>query len=247
MILTAPLYVLRHGETAWNLERRLQGSKNSELTERGRMQAAGLGRALRDELAREPGPTLFLRSPLGRTRETSLIVGQELGVDPAEWRDDLRLAELSFGQWDGLTWEEIELDRPNARADWRADSEAFVAPGGESHFELRRRSAAVLAEIVASETRTVVIGHGISGAVLRGVHLGLDAGATIALEKPQEAYFRLITGCEERIGATLCVPPAGQVGGQRSTVPSLCPNEHRGNHDHAARGLAYDPSDRRVV
>jgi len=203
MTLAAPLYVLRHGETTWNLERRLQGSKNSELTERGRRQAAGLGRTLRAELAREPGPTLFLRSPLGRTRETSLIVGQELGVDPAEWRDDLRLAELSFGQWDGLTWEEIERERSNARADWHADPEAFVAPGGETHFELRRRSAAVLAEIVTSEMRTVVIGHGISGAVMRGVHLGLDARAVIALDKPQHAYFRLIAGREERIEAAL--------------------------------------------
>ena len=75
MTLTAPLYLLRHGETAWNLERRLQGSKDSPLTTRGREQAAAMGRALAAELACEPGPTIFLRSPLGRTRETASFLG----------------------------------------------------------------------------------------------------------------------------------------------------------------------------
>src|SRR5258708_21836272 len=121
MKLMAPLYMLRHGETAWNTERRMQGTKNSPLTERGRAQAVAMGRALKVELALEPGPTVFLRSPLGRTRETSEIVGRELGLDPSEWRDDLRLAELSYGEWAGFTWKEIEASLPNALSSWRAD------------------------------------------------------------------------------------------------------------------------------
>ena len=154
--LTAPLYMLRHGETAWNTERRMQGTKNSALTERGRAQALAMGRALRAELAREPGPTIFLRSPLGRVRETSEIVGRELGLDPSQWRDDPRLAELSYGEWEGFTWAEIEVNRPNALAQWRDDPYGFMPPGGESHLDLRHRSAAVLADVVASATRTVI-------------------------------------------------------------------------------------------
>ena len=203
MKLTAPLYLLRHGETAWNLERRMQGSRDSDLTARGRAQAAAMGRALASELAREPGPTVFLRSPLGRTCETALIVGHELGLDPAGWRDDPRLAELRYGDWEGSTWAEIEVDHPDAMARWRADPEGFCPPGGESHFDLRRRSAAVLAEIIASGTRTVVVSHGVSGAVLRGLHLGLDARAMFVLDKPQDAFFRLLDGREERILAAL--------------------------------------------
>ena len=193
--------MLRHGETAWNTERRMQGTRNSDLTERGRAQAVAMGRALKAELAREPGPTVFLRSPLGRTCETSLIVGHELGLDPTQWRDDPRLGELSYGAWEGRSWTEIEVDRPNALADWRADPHGFAPPGGETHFELRRRSAAVLADIVASNQRTVVVGHGVSGAVLRGLNLGLDARAMFVLEKPQDAFFRLLPGREERIEA----------------------------------------------
>lgn len=203
MTLTAPLYLLRHGETAWNLERRMQGSKDSSLTERGRAQAAAMGRALAAELAREPGPTLFLRSPLGRARETALIVGREIGLDPTDWRDEPRLAELSYGHWEGFTWAEIEIDHPNALAAWRADPEGFCPPGGETHDALRRRSAEMLIDIAASGVRTVVVSHGVSGAVMRGLHLGLDARAMFVLEKPQDAFFRLLDGCEERILAAL--------------------------------------------
>jgi probable phosphoglycerate mutase len=199
MRLTSPLYVLRHGQTTWNTERRMQGAKNSDLTELGRAQAAAMGRALRAELALEPGPTLFLRSPLGRAVETSLLVGRALGVDPAVWRDDPRLAELGYGQWEGSTWKEIEADHPDALAQWRADPHGFCPPGGESHFDLRRRTEAALGDIVAANIRTVIVGHGVSGAVLRGVNLGLDAKAMFVLEKPQDAFFRLTHGAEERI------------------------------------------------
>jgi probable phosphoglycerate mutase len=199
MKLNAPLYMLRHGETAWNLERRMQGRRDSTLTPRGREQAAAMGRALAAELAREPGPTIFLRSPLGRARETALIVGSALGLDPGEWRDEPRLAELGYGDWEGFTWSEIEVDHPEALARWRADPEGFCPPGGETHHELRRRSAGLLAEIAASSVRTVIVSHGVSGAVVRGLHLGLDARAMFVLEKPQDAFFRLLDGREERI------------------------------------------------
>lgn len=212
MRLTAPLYMLRHGETAWNTERRMQGTKNSALTERGRAQAIAMGRALKVELALEPGPTVFLRSPLGRTCETALLIGRELGLDPADWRDDPRLAELSYGEWEGFTWKEIEASHPNALTEWRADPHGFCPPGGETHFELRRRSEAALADIVAANVRTVVVSHGVSGAVLRGINLGLDAKAMFVLEKPQDAFFRLTFGAEERIlaqGLIDALPAAG--------------------------------------
>lgn len=199
MKLTAPLYMLRHGETAWNTERRMQGTKNSDLTERGRAQALAMGRTLKAELAREPGPTIFLRSPLGRARETSEIVGRELGLASADWRDDIRLAELAYGAWEGFSWPEIEVTHPTALADWRADPHGYCPPGGETHHALRERSLAVLVEIAASNTRTVVVSHGVSGAVVRGLNLGLDARAMFVLEKPQDAFFRLLAGSEERI------------------------------------------------
>ena len=199
MTLSTPLYVLRHGETAWNTERRMQGMRDSNLTERGRLQAGAMGRTLARELAGTTGPTVFLRSPLGRARETAAIIGREIGLDPGQWRDDPRLVELGYGAWEGLAWKEIEVTYPTALADWRADPHGYCPPGGETHNELRTRSAAVLADVVASGARTVIVGHGVSGAVLRGLNLGLDARAMFVLEKPQDAFFRLLAGREERI------------------------------------------------
>src|SRR5260221_7346946 len=165
-MLIAPLYMLRHGETAWNTERRMEGMRNSDLTERGRAQALAMGLALKVELAREPGPTVFLRSPLGRTRETSQIIGGALGLDPATWREDARLVELAYGEWEGFNRTEIEAAHPDAMAHWRADPNGFTPPGGETHAALRARTAAVLADIAAAQRRTVVVGHGVSGSVL---------------------------------------------------------------------------------
>lgn len=203
MKLTAPLYILRHGETAWNTERRMQGNKNSDLTELGRRQALAVGRALKAELDLTPGPTVFWRSPLGRVRETAEIVARELGLSATDWREDDRLKELSYGQWEGQSWQEIEAVRPNALNDWKADPHGFCPPGGETHFELRRRSAEFLAAVAAAGVRTVVVGHGVSGAVVRGLHLGLSAEAMFVLPKPQDAFFRLLDGREDRIAAAL--------------------------------------------
>lgn len=200
-VLEAPLYVLRHGQTAWNVERRLQGAQNSDLTVLGRQQATAAGRKLATLLPTERQAVRFLRSPLGRTRETSLLVGRELGIDPSEWQDDPRLAEHASGAWEGLTWPEIERERPGTYAAWKRDPHGAGPPGGESHRDLERRSASLLAEIAGSRVCTVVVGHGVSGAVLRGLAQGMRASEALALDKPQTAFFRLRAGCEERIEA----------------------------------------------
>ena len=178
----------------------MQGTKNSDLTERGRAQALAMGRTLCAELARAPGPTIFLRSPLGRVRETSEIIGRELGLDPAEWRDDPRLAELGYGQWEGFSWQEIEATHPTALTDWRADPHGYCAARAAkptpSCAGARKKCWPIS---WPRATRTVVVGHGVSGAVLRGINLGLDAKAMFVLEKPQDAFFRLLAGVEERI------------------------------------------------
>ena len=110
---------------------RMQGLRDSDLTERGRLQAQAMGRSLRRELDNAEGPTVFLRSPLGRARETAAIIGREIGLDPGQWRDDPRLVELGYGEWEGLSWKDIEITHPTALADWRADPHGYCPPGGE--------------------------------------------------------------------------------------------------------------------
>ena len=171
-----------------------------------------------EELAARGHPELrpahgFAMQAIGTFGATAADVGRRLGVSKqAAGKTIDRLAELGYGDWEGSTWKEIEADHPNALATWRADPHGFCPPGGETHLELRRRTAAALIDIIAANTRTVVVSHGVSGAVLRGINLGLDAKAMFVLEKPQDAFFRLSHGAEERIlaqGSIDALPVAG--------------------------------------
>ncbi len=130
MTLDAPLYMLRHGETAWNTERRMQGTKDSALTERGRAQALAMGRTLKAELAAHARPHDLPRAARSAAcARPSEIIGRELGLDAAEWRDDPRLVELSYGQWEGFSWKDIEVTHPTALSDWRGRSARLLPTG----------------------------------------------------------------------------------------------------------------------
>ena len=136
----APLYMLRHGETAWNTERRMQGSKNSDLTARGRVQALAMGRTLKARTrARARSDDLPAQPARPHARDLGNRRPANWGSPPRDWRDDIRLAELSYGTWEGFSWAEIEIDHPTALADWRADPHGYCPPGGETHIDLRRR------------------------------------------------------------------------------------------------------------
>jgi broad specificity phosphatase PhoE len=100
------LYFVRHGETDWNAERRLQGRRDVPLNALGRKQAARCGELLRELLVvggATPRQFAFTSSPLSRARETMAILRTALGVAPEDYAIDARLAELSFGRWEGLT------------------------------------------------------------------------------------------------------------------------------------------------
>ena len=198
----APIFVLRHGETLWNTELRLQGTRDSSLTERGRAQARAMGRSLAAALQADIaayGEPLFVASPLGRTRETALIIGEALGLAAAAWRHDPRLAELSYGSWEGRMVREIEAEQPGVMARWRATPLDFDPPGGETHLQLRARSQSFLGEALQSARPLVIVGHGVAGAMLRGLYLGLSPAEIFVLEKPQTAFFRLFGGEASKI------------------------------------------------
>src|SRR5690349_15616071 len=124
------LYVVRHGETAWNSEGRIQGHRDSPLTARGEAQA----RALARRLAREPLAALHA-SDLGRARATADAVAGATGLAV---RPDAGLRERAFGVFEGKTWDEIGRDHPDLVRAAAADP-AFVVPGGESLLGFRAR------------------------------------------------------------------------------------------------------------
>lgn len=156
--LTLPhrLILVRHGETDWNREGRLQGGQDIPLNDLGRTQAAEAAQRLR---TLEPGfATLdFIGSPMQRARETMDILRAELGLAPGAYRLDDRLKELTFGSWEGFTWRDIrKAEREQAQLRER-DKWSFVPPGGESYGMLADRLRPVLEEL---RRETVIVSHG---------------------------------------------------------------------------------------
>ena len=154
------LYYVRHGETDFNVEGRLQGRRDTLLNARGRQQAIECGNLLRDLFARErrrAGDFAYVASPLRRARETMELLRTTLGLDRASYAIDDRLMEISYGDWEGLTLPEIEARMPGALAERERDKWDFAPPGGESYRELTNR----ISEWYAAMTRdTVVAAHG---------------------------------------------------------------------------------------
>lgn len=141
--MTVPLfYFIRHGETDWNVEHRLQGGRDIPLNDRGRRQAARCGATLRDLIAgrgRTPADFAFVSSPLSRARETMDIVRGALGLPAAGYATEPRLAELSFGRWEGMTYREINAADPAILKDRERDKWNFRPPDGESYCDLLAR------------------------------------------------------------------------------------------------------------
>jgi probable phosphoglycerate mutase len=166
------LYFARHGETDWNLERRLQGQHDIPLNALGRVQAARCGAILRDLLVATGRPAAefdYLSSPLGRARATMELMRAALGLEPGRYRTDARLMEMSFGRWEGFTFAELQAREAEALAARERDKWGFVLPGGESYAQLAVR---VRGWYESVERDTVVSAH---GGVCRALiaHLGI--------------------------------------------------------------------------
>lgn len=160
------LYYIRHGETDWNVEQRLQGHRDTALNSRGRSQAAHSGTVLRDLLVRDgrtAADCAYVSSPLARARETMDLVRAALALEPRGYAIDDRLIEISFGAWEGMTLAEIGASAPEALVTRERDKWAFTPPGGESYAALTQRVAAWYASL---EHDTVVAAH---GGVARGL------------------------------------------------------------------------------
>lgn len=139
------LYYIRHGQTDWNVESRLQGQHDIPLNATGRSQALRCGDILRDLFARDgrdPSDLDYVASPLGRARVTMELMRGQLGLDPKSYRTDARLMEMSFGRWEGYTYAELRNHEAAALAAREQDKWNFALPGGESYGELKLRVGA---------------------------------------------------------------------------------------------------------
>jgi len=165
------VYLVRHGETVWNAERRIQGQSDSPLTEKGEQQAWQVG-----ERVKHLGITHIIASDLGRTRRTAEIIADACGCSVTL---DTRLRELNMGvlekrPLDGLTAEEEQ---------WRATlvngTEGGRIPEGESMTEMATRMHAALNACIdlPAGSRPLLVSHGMALGALVSTILGLPAYA----------------------------------------------------------------------
>jgi probable phosphoglycerate mutase len=187
------IYFVRHGETVWNTERRLQGRMDSPLTELGRSHALQNAETLLDAV-----PDLhalpFVSSPLARARATMDIVRARVGLPSDGYSVDEQLAELGFGDWEGMTAREIRSSHPEAWATYEASRWTEVPPGGESYQQLVARLQSWLADLRGD---VVVVAHGGVGRTLRGLNLRVPVAEIPVSNTPEhDRVYRLVNGTE---------------------------------------------------
>lgn len=187
------ILLLRHGQTEWNRDRRLQGQGDSPLTSLGKAQARAMGQAARAALGAGVRPRL-MASPLGRTLATADLVAFELGISAAPLTDP-RLMELHFGSWEGLTGPETIDTLTHLEPHWRY----FHSPDGERHEVIMARVRSWLEEFADRPEPLVVVSHGLTGKLIRGVYGKLDDEAILRQDHPQDAIFKLAGGTVERL------------------------------------------------
>jgi len=191
------IYLVRHGQTEYNVERRIQGNGDSSLTALGREQARRMGLTLRQLIGGEEA-TIFA-SPLGRTRATASILAQAAGIDEGQIVFDDDLKEIHMGVWEGLTHHQIALDWPDFRSrdglEWH-----FTSPDGERFEGMTARLARALDRVAAHPApHRVIVSHGVAGRLLRGIHAALPRRETLSLDIPQDAFFVLEQGGIRRV------------------------------------------------
>jgi probable phosphoglycerate mutase len=154
------VFLVRHGETDFNVAHRLQGHYQTSINARGREQArhcAGLLRDLFEREQRRPDDYAYVSSPLRRACETMELIRTALGLAPTAFALDDRLMEIAYGEWEGLNLPEIQARYPSVLAERERDKWDFAPPGGESY----RRVAQRVGEWYAGLARdTVATAHG---------------------------------------------------------------------------------------
>jgi len=191
-------FIARHGETVFNAARRLQGeAPHTPLTRAGFAQADEMGRALTDFLGKKPPLTLWASSA-GRALQTLAVITDHLGLDWHAARHDDRLIEMGMGSWGGRYYADV-MAKEGVLID-PASGLLLPAPDGETYPQIAARLMQWLAETHDDASDRLVIMHGISSRVLRGIMTGAAVHPTLAVPEapglPQGSMVMIVAGNE---------------------------------------------------
>jgi len=199
-------FIARHGETVFNAAHRLQGDHpHTPLTRAGFMQAEEMGRALRSALGAKPTLTMWA-SPTGRALQTLAVIAEHLELDWHQAKTDVRLVEIGMGSWGGRYYADVIAEVGPVFDPVHAM--LTPAPDGEIYPEIATRVSGWLADTDEDPGDRLVIMHGISSRVLRGVmtgaaHIpaigapaapGLTQGSVVMIERGVATVVHVGTG-----------------------------------------------------
>jgi len=187
------IILMRHGETFWNREGRIQGHTESDLTPLGERQARAMAGLAADLVRHDGGDFRLVASPIGRARRTAAMVAEATGL-PVEL--DARLMEIGCGEWEGQLRSDVSHHHPEI---FKTREWFFGAPGGETFEDVTARAADWLASLPPEPDRRVIaVSHGVWGRLARGAYAGLGRQATLDQDVPQDAVYRLQNGQIDR-------------------------------------------------
>ncbi|MEN9895355.1 MAG: hypothetical protein RIR97_1207 [Pseudomonadota bacterium] len=194
--MPGPLYLVRHGQTDWNAEARFQGQKDIDLNDLGRRQAHENGLKLADLIGSTVDQFEFVASPMSRTRETMELVRRAMGLDPAKYRTDSRLVEISFGDWEGLTLSNLTRAFPEKMQERVQRKWDFLPPGekAESFETLSMRSTDWLNSVTGP---TVCVTHGGVIRTFLVAMTGMDKEEAANLDIAQDKVLKIVDGVAE--------------------------------------------------
>ncbi|TSE25597.1 Glucosyl-3-phosphoglycerate phosphatase [Tepidimonas sediminis] len=186
MQLLTRLFAIRHGETAWNRDARIQGQLDIPLNDTGRWQAQRVALALRHE----PLAAVY-SSDLSRARATAEPLAQAHGLT-VQTHPGLR--ERHFGAFQGRTWAELEQAHPDVVRAWKARVPDFAPPGGESLLDVHARVHATFTELAARHPgqAIAVVAHGGVLDILYRIANRVDLQAPRAWAMGNAAIHRLL-------------------------------------------------------
>jgi len=188
--MSAEIYLLRHGETSWNLEGRLQGRQDSPLTDFGRRQAQLYADLLRSHFPDGQLPP-FQVSPLGRAQQTANLIRANFPGLPGPYLIEPRLAEVSFGDWEGQTFDDIEDDYADLIDAYDDLDWLFEAPNGEGYEDAVQRVESWLA---AQSGALIAVSHGLTAQIICSRYLGLSRADVAAFTVEHGVIYHLHDG-----------------------------------------------------
>ena len=169
--MSAPFFIARHGETVFNAASRMQGeAPHTPLTRAGFAQADEMGALLRIRLGPKPTLTLW-SSPAGRALQTLAVIAEHLELDWHQARTDDRLREIDIGEWSGRTYADV-LAEDEGVFDRATGLFARRPPGGEFYDDVALRLRCWLDDTKDEPGDRLIVMHGMSSRVLRGLLTG---------------------------------------------------------------------------